>query len=280
MGEFILSTSGRESSARRYRALLSGVLGLDIRYVTYDSKGKKIDPEEFTKLMRSSDCIGAAISKDIKASVLTYLDDVDDTAGTVRSANTIVKLPNGSLKGFNTDYLGFKIAIRQGVLELDQKISTAVVYGYGGVTNIVVAALCELNYDVYLCGRRLEEAKRRAEELSLLYSGKIKRVSVKVWEAGMETDMLVNAAPVTERPLEEAVNFISAMSGVKVVFDHEMPGQFLMDYCDRHKIHHIAGITMYYPQMLAQWILFLQEKGINLTQEHIQRAESLSTSSC
>ena len=80
LGEFILSTSGRESSIRRYRALLSEVLGLDIRYVTYDAKGKKIQSDEFTNLIRNSNCIGAAISKDIKASVISYLDVVDDTA--------------------------------------------------------------------------------------------------------------------------------------------------------------------------------------------------------
>ena len=270
-----MSTSGRESSIRRYRALLSEVLGLDVSYVTYDGKGEKIRPNEFADLIRSSNCIGAAISKDIKASVVDYLDEVDDTANTVQSANTIVKLPNGSLKGFNTDYIGFKIAIREGIMESAQKISKVVVYGYGGVTNIVVAALCELNYDVYLCGRRLEEAKRRAEELSAMYHGKIKRVNVKVWGKEMKMDMLVNAAPVTERPLQEAVNFLSAINGVKIVFDHEMPGQYLKDYCHEHNIHHIPGVSMYYPQMLAQWILFLQEKGIALTQEHIHQAEAL-----
>ena len=61
-------------------------------------------------------------------------------------------------------------------------VSKVVVYGYGGVVNIVVAALCELNMDVYLCGRRLDEAKRRANELSVMYNGKIKRVNVKLWE--------------------------------------------------------------------------------------------------
>ena len=273
--EYILSTSGRESSVRRYRALLSEVLGMNIKYVTYEGKGGKIRPDEFTHLIRSTNCIGAAISKDIKASVISCLDDVDDTASTVQSANTIVKLPNGSLKGFNTDYVGFKIAIRQGIMESEQMVSKVVVYGYGGVVNIVVAALCELNMDVYLCGRRLDEAKRRANELSVMYNGKIKRVNVKLWEDGMKMDMLVNAAPVTERPLQEAANFISAIDGVKVVFDHEMPGKFLKDYCDQHNIYHIPGTSMYYPQMLAQWILFLQDKGVHLTQEHIYQAEML-----
>ena len=163
---FVLSTSGRETSVKRYRALLSQVLKTDVRYVTYDSCGNKVIPEEFARQLRSTSCIGGAISKDIKASIVALLDEVDESARAVSSANTIVKTREGLLKGYNTDALGFLEAIRAGVKGLP--ISTAVCYGYGGVTNIVAACCCQLGLKVYIIGRRLEEAKRRALELTTL----------------------------------------------------------------------------------------------------------------
>jgi hypothetical protein len=42
------------------------------------------------------------------------------------------------------------------------------------------------------------------------------------------------------------------------VFDHEMPGSYLRSYCQTHGIKHIPGTSMYYPQMVTQWKIFLE----------------------
>jgi hypothetical protein len=48
------------------------------------------------------------------------------------------------------------------------------------------------------------------------------------------------------------------------VFDHEMPGQRLKDYCESNGVFHIPGVDMYYPQMYGQWSLFLDGAGVTL----------------
>jgi hypothetical protein len=79
--------------------------------------------------------------------------------------------------------------------------------------------------------------------------------------------------------LEEAENFLPAIAGCKIAFDHEMPGVYLAEYCAAKNIYHIKGTAMYYPQMYAQWSLFLEgivpsvEKNIATW---IQMAENLS----
>ena len=239
VGLFILSTSGRESSVRRYRALLTDVLQLDnTSYVTYNSNDEKIDPAHFTSMLRKINCVGGAISKDIKASVVPHLDEIDDTARKVASVNTIVKTPSGGLKGYNTDAMGFEAAIRNGVRKAAKKVKIAVVYGYGGVTNIVAYICCSLGYQVYLTGRRPEEASRRSKDLSTL-CGK----EVNVWSTDIQADLFINAAPVTDKPLEDAANFLSALEGCSLAFDHEMPGQYLKTYCEQNGIMHIPGVT-------------------------------------
>jgi len=63
-----------------------------------------------------------------------------------------------------------------------------------------------------------------------------------------------------------------------VAFDHEMPGVMLQAYCKKELIHWIPGKAMYYPQMLAQWELFLGGRlpdGCNL-EVLLRKAEAVA----
>lgn len=69
---YIISTSGRISSLRRYKTLLQDELQLDIAYLPVHSmiaSEPKIDPEQFVWTLRGLPCIGGAISRDIKETV-------------------------------------------------------------------------------------------------------------------------------------------------------------------------------------------------------------------
>lgn len=242
--KYIISTSGRLMSMQRYKILLQEILKLDIAYIPISSNSPSgaIDPRYFSYALKGMNCIGGAISRDIKHTIIPFLDEIDHLARTIQSVNTVIVRDN-RLFGYNTDALGFKAAILGTIQRLNLKIETATCYGYGGVTSVVVAVLKELGVEhIYLCGRRLGEAKIRADELG-----------VSVWSPGIVSQLFVNATPVTDKPLEEAVNFLDALEGSQVVFDHEMPGHCLQDYCSQNEIIHISGLDMYYPQMYAQW---------------------------
>jgi shikimate 5-dehydrogenase len=90
-------------------------------------------------------CLGGAISKDIKGTIAPFLDEVDPLAEAVGSVNTVARVGN-RLIGFNTDALGFEMAIREGTEGLALK--TAVIYGYGGVASVVVTVLKNLGLQV------------------------------------------------------------------------------------------------------------------------------------
>lgn len=179
--------------------------------------------------------------------VVPFLDDIDDLARDINSVNTVIRRGN-ILKGYNTDALGFREAIKKGVDTSGITIKTAVVYGYGGVTNCVVSVLKSLGIEVFITGRRPDAIQAKANQLNIQPWSEKQKGSI---------DLFVNASPVTHHPLCDAVNFLSAIDGCKIAFDHEMPGVHLEKHCSEHNIYLIKGTEMYLPQMLAQWSLFL-----------------------
>jgi len=246
---YIISTSGRVSSLKRYQKLLQQILKLDVAYLPIhsgDEENPAIDPSRFVSTLKGFPCIGGAISRDIKQAVIPFLDELDESARLVQSVNTVIVKNKNYLVGYNTDALGFKEAIQNGIETSAITVKSAVCYGYGGVASVVVNILQSMGIEVYIIGRRVDIAEKRALELNC-----------KVWKD--ETiDLFVNATPASEHPLEEATNLLESLASAKIVFDHEMPGKYLADFCASQGKYHIKGTEMYYPQMRAQWELFLQ----------------------
>lgn len=246
---FILGTSGRISSLERYRKLLQNILAVDVAYIPINSgdpEHKSILPERYASALKGMPCIGGSISRDIKHSIIPFLDEIDDLANEIQSVNTVIVKPGGKLKGYNSDALGFRQAIVNGMERSGITVLTAVCYGYGGVTSVVTSVLSGLGIKVYLIGRNIDTAATRAVELG-----------VEVW-TGQPVDLFVNATPATERPLQEAPNLLESLASCRIAFDHEMPGKYLEEHCVANNIYHIKGLDMYYPQMCAQWQLFLE----------------------
>lgn len=77
--------------------LLQDVLRQDAAYLPISSPDAdgKIDPLNFVRAIRGMNCMGGAISRDIKGTVGPLLDELDPLARTVGSVNTVVRRPNG-----------------------------------------------------------------------------------------------------------------------------------------------------------------------------------------
>jgi shikimate 5-dehydrogenase len=132
---FILSTSGRLTSLERYQRLLQSILNLDVAYIPIHSgveSDPRISPQQFVHALKGLPCIGGAISRDIKHSIIPFLDDLDDSAKSIDSVNTVIVSPSNRLIGYNTDVIGFRIAIIQGLKKSSLIANSAVCYGYGG----------------------------------------------------------------------------------------------------------------------------------------------------
>lgn len=246
--KLIISTSGRVKSLKRNQVLLQEILGLDIAYIPIisDTPDNKINPLNFAKAIRGLSAIGGAISKDIKEEIVPYLDKIDKLAKKVKSVNTVIREKN-KLIGYNTDLYGFHQAIKNNILDKNISIKTALIYGYGGIFNVIYSILSSLGIEVYLTGRNKDKIQEKVKKFKLKpYDDKPK-------------DLFINAALISDHPLEQAVNFLESIKQSKIVFDLNMPGDYLYDYCQTNGINYIPGTEMYYPQMYKQLELFLKD---------------------
>ena len=108
-------------------------------------------------LKKTPDLRGLNVTIPYKQDVIPYLDDLDDaSAERIGAVNTIKIFADGSTKGFNTDYYGF----RQSLIEwLDRRgeVCTnfkALVLGNGGAAKAVEVALQDLHVDYKVVSRQ------------------------------------------------------------------------------------------------------------------------------
>ena len=105
---------------------------IDADYVNFDCK--TID-EVRKLLLDNNEAIGFNVTIPYKQSIIPYLDDMNKHAGAIGAVNTIKRLKNGRLKGYNTDYIGFRSSLKP-FLET-QNHKAALILGTGGASKAV-----------------------------------------------------------------------------------------------------------------------------------------------
>jgi shikimate dehydrogenase len=96
--------------------------------------------------------VGLNVTIPHKQNVLPFMNDLDQhSAARIGAVNTIKIMPNGFLKGYNTDYYGFKTSLEQW-LPTTQNLR-AIVVGNGGAAKAVCAALTDLTIDHQVVSR-------------------------------------------------------------------------------------------------------------------------------
>jgi len=97
------------------------------------------DIKEIINLIKSNPKLkGLNVTIPFKTSVIPFLDDIDTVAEKIGAVNTIQIQIDGSTKGFNTDYIGFRNSLSSFV---DKKNIKALILGTGGASKAVAFAL-------------------------------------------------------------------------------------------------------------------------------------------
>lgn len=107
----------------------------------YDYGLFEVAPDELEQFLRTADFDGINVTIPYKKAVIPYCAELSPEAEKIGSVNTITKLPDGTLRGDNTDYHGFLGLIEHSGIEVKGK--KCLVLGNGGVAPTVRAALCE-----------------------------------------------------------------------------------------------------------------------------------------
>lgn len=138
----------------------------DSSYELFEMKSLDTLPD---LLKKKPDLRGLNVTIPFKQDVIPHLDDLDDaSAERIGAVNTIKIFADGSTKGFNTDYYGF----RQSLIEwLDRRGETctsfkALVLGHGGAAKAVEVALQDLHMDYKVVSRQKNEDTLLYEDLN------------------------------------------------------------------------------------------------------------------
>ncbi|ESU20537.1 shikimate dehydrogenase [Flavobacterium cauense R2A-7] len=158
-----------------------GLLGKNISY----SFSKKYFTEKFAKinfthysyknfdvesivqfpeiLANTKNLKGLNVTIPYKEAVIPYLTKLSKNAKIIGAVNVIKIAKNGTLKGYNSDFYGFKKALKPLLKKHHQR---ALILGTGGASKAVAYALRKLNIDYDFVSRNPSEYQLGYEELT------------------------------------------------------------------------------------------------------------------
>ena len=103
-------------------------------------------PHELESFLRGHEWDALNVTIPYKQRVMPYLDVISDEAARIGAVNTVTRLPDGRLRGDNTDYFGFLSTLRACGCDVAGK--KALVLGNGGAAATAVAVLSDMGAKV------------------------------------------------------------------------------------------------------------------------------------
>jgi shikimate dehydrogenase len=197
----------------------------------------EVEPEQLDAFMSGGNFTGLNVTYPYKKAVIPYCKQLSYAAQTMGAVNTVIRLPDGSLMGHNTDYSGFRAMVKRSGLTVNGK--KVLVLGSGGASAVAVAVLRELGAAVVVISR---SGENNYENLHL----------------HADAAVLVNATPVGMYPNVDAspvdLGIFPRLEGVLDVIYNPARTQLLMD-AERRGLVTENGLWMLVAQAKesAQW---------------------------
>ena len=205
----------------------------DYRYDLFER-----EPEDVESFLKNGDYSAINVTIPYKKTVMPYCR-LTPTAEYMGSVNTIVRQPDGTLLGHNTDYFGFTSMVRRSGLE--PKGKKCLVLGSGGASVTAVAVLKEMGADVVVISR---SGSDNYENL----------------ERHQDAAIICNCTPVGMYPHNGVspidLDLFPRLEGVLDMIYNPSRTQLLMDAAQRGLIH-CNGLWMLVAQAkeAAEWFL-------------------------
>jgi shikimate dehydrogenase len=171
--------------------------------------GDPINTKEILEVFRHDPkYLGGGSGVGFKDEVPKFLDEMDPLAQAIGSVNLIQKLPDGRLKGWNTDGIGYVESLEQLFADRGDNLQgkKIVMLGAGGTGMSVAFALAEKGADLVILNRTVSSAQALSDRINVY----VKRPACR---AGGESDIpnevksadvVLNASSKGERgPLEK-----------------------------------------------------------------------------
>ncbi len=139
-------------------------LGIPVKYTV--QLVKKDGLAAYLDNSRSNDdWVGCNVTMPHKQSIIDQIETLDPLAERLGAVNTVVRQDNGSLKGYNTDSIGFLEPLAK-TLKTDHLFRMARILGTGGAARAIIAALADKGFTLVVAGRDPEKARALLDELA------------------------------------------------------------------------------------------------------------------
>ena len=184
--------------------------------------------EDLEKFLKETPFEGLNVTIPYKVAVMAHCATLSPRAEAIGSVNTLVRRPDGTLHGDNTDDAGFTAMVEES--GVDPAGKTCVVLGSGGASKTVVAVLKRMG------AKRVVVVSRRGED----HYGNLPRHA--------DAALLVNATPVGMYPDVDAspVEDLSVFPKLEAVLDliYNPPKTKLLADAQKRGIRTVNGLRM------------------------------------
>jgi len=184
-----------QSFAARMQNTAYACAGINMHYF-YTEAGSENLGEIINGIRHMPSFAGAAITKPNKVKVMEYLDEYDPLCAKMGACNTVVKTPEGKLKGYNTDGIGFYRSIKDEA-DIDVSGKSFFCFGAGGVGRAICAALAYYGAKkIYITSRTLDNRSAVAEDINRSFAPVAQAVENGDLTRLTECDVIINATGV------------------------------------------------------------------------------------
>ena len=202
------------------------------------------DISKFPDLIRDNpSLLGLSVTIPYKEKVIPYMDELDPACRAIGAVNCI-KIQEGKLKGYNTDYIGFYESLKSW---LGIERSKALILGTGGASKAVAQALTDLEIQYKFVSREM------GTDPNIISYDKLGSNP----EILMDHTLIINTTPLGTYPKVEAMpdiplNSITAKHKVyDLVYNPEKT--FLMRSFEARGALSKNGLEMLHLQAEAAW---------------------------
>ena len=189
----------------------------------------ELEPEELAEFLSDERLKALNVTIPYKIDVIPLCKTLDPLAEAIGSVNTLVRQPDGSWKGYNTDAYGLRCMMRAGGLSFDG--ADVLLLGNGGVSQ-TIQAIAKLDGCASLTVLDLQGTQYTYEDLPTFYE---------------KTTLIVNATPVGMYPhagksLVDLVKFPNLRGVADVIYNPARTALLLQ--AETLGIPYAGGLTM------------------------------------
>lgn len=161
-----------------------------------------LSEDQFNKFMIKKFFKGINVTIPYKQKVIPFLDEIDDKAKRIGAVNTVIN-HDGYLKGYNTDYDGFKYLLT--INKINIKNKKCVILGTGGTSKTVKCVLEDLG---------------ASSIIKLSRNNTSEGLNYKDVNEGIEANVIINTTPVGMYPnINQSAIDLNKFNNVEAVVD-------------------------------------------------------------